>query len=65
MNWKLEGSNNQSNWELIDKRQKETRLNGDYSIAIFHIQHQELYSNFKLTQTGRTNEIQIIFNFHI
>jgi hypothetical protein len=52
ISWRVEGSADGFDWELLDERQNGTSLCGKFAESQFACQHQGVYSIIKLTMTG-------------
>jgi hypothetical protein len=54
-NWKLEGSSDFLNWEVLDERKDETSLCSTNAIATFNCQSPKQFSIFRLIQNGKNS----------
>lgn len=50
--WKLEGSNDNIKWTLIDQRTNDLTFVSYFQQSTFEVQNRGIYSAFRLTQTG-------------
>jgi hypothetical protein len=51
--WKIEGSNDKQNWELIDQKNNQTYFNSNFQSCSFDCQSNSFYSFLRLTQTQK------------
>jgi hypothetical protein len=51
--WKLEGSNDEENWEIIDQRSDQKSFTQNWQFCSFDCHSNTFYSFFKITQTQK------------
>jgi hypothetical protein len=63
--WKLEASNDNSNWILIDNQVNRDWVTREWIEVYFPVETKNGYSYFKFTQTGKTyqGQIRFVLNF--
>jgi hypothetical protein len=63
--WKLEASNDNINWILIDKQVNRDWVTHQWIEVYFPVEAKESYSYFKFTQTGNSycNSLRFLLNF--
>jgi hypothetical protein len=59
--WKLEGSNDKQNWELIDQKNNQTYFNYPFQSYFFDCQSNSFYSFLKLAQTQKSSSNNNLF----
>jgi hypothetical protein len=61
--WKVEGSNNQKDWELIDQRSDQSCFNQAFQSCLFDCQSNSFYSFIRITQTQKPKSGSNRFGF--
>lgn len=54
--WNLEGSNDLTEWEMIDQQSNQKCLSSGYAEHIFQCVSYEFYSYLRITQTQKTSD---------
>lgn len=62
-NWKIEGSQNEDNWELIDQRINDSSINQPFQEIIFQVESKTPFPLIKITQTGPNSRNDYYFQF--
>lgn len=63
-NWVIEGSNNDNNWIILDTRQNETCLTGEWVTCMFDIKsHDKSYRYLRIRRTGKNSDNSYLLCF--